>query len=76
MEIENGEEDYNKHILTSVSRYPVNTEVSFSCDPYYYIEGSSSAICQKSGNWSQQAPICLGNENEPLSSMSVIFFKF
>ena len=74
MEIENGEVDYNTHILTSALRYPVNTVVSFSCDTGYYQEGASSAICQNSGNWSQQAPMCLGNENEPLSFMSVTFF--
>ena len=74
MEIENGAADYNTDILTSVLRYPVNTEVSFSCDAGYYSSHFfSSATCQNSGKWSQQVH-CLGNENEFLSSMSLTFF--
>ena len=77
MEIENGEVDYNTHILTSVLRYPVNTVVSFSCDAGYYSSYYfNSATCQNSGNWSKQAPMCLGNENEPLSSMLLVFKCF
>ena len=56
-------------------RYEVNTLVSFICYQGYYREGSGSAICQSSGNWSEQTPKCVAasKENEPLYSMSVTF---
>ena len=61
---------------TFVPGYRVNTSVSFSCDEYYRREGSSSAICQSSGNWSQQAPTCAAsNKNENLYSIDVCYFE-
>ena len=33
----------------------------FSCDVGFSLSGSSSSICQDSGNWSQETPTC-GNE--------------
>ena len=55
--------------------YEVNTLAYFSCHQGYYREGSGSAICQSSGNWSEETPKCLAasKENEPLYSMSVTF---
>ena len=82
--VENGDVDYNtSFVLSYASRllgfvigYPVNTLATFDCHIGYYREGSRSAICQTSGYWSPQAPICTAasNENEPLYFMSVTFF--
>ena len=45
--------------------YSVGTMASFLCDEFYPREGSSSVICQSSGNWGQQTPICnRSNENK------------
>ena len=56
-------------------RYEVNTLAYFNCHQGYYREGSGSAICQSSGNWSEETPKCVAasKENEPLYSMSVTF---
>ena len=58
-------------------RYEVNTLAYFNCHQGYYREGSGSAICQSSGNWSEETPICVAasKENEPLYSMSVTFYN-
>ena len=72
--LENGRIDYNTSYFTIefLFLYRVNTLASFSCDEYYHREGSSSAICQSSGNWSEETPICAAsNENENLYSIDV-----
>ena len=74
LRLENGRVDYNTSYFTIEYDilYRVNTSASFSCDEYYHIEGSSSAICQSSGNWSEETPICAAsNENENLYSIDV-----
>ena len=57
-----GEVKYNTSLLTDdyqLNRgYSINTTASFSCDEHNITEGSTSAICQNSGNWSEQLPIC------------------
>ena len=80
LRLEHGEIMYNKPFVitfgklpwTFVTGYPVNTLASFSCDKDFRREGSSSAICQSSGNWSEQTPICTGsNDNEHLYFIDV-----
>ena len=56
LSLENGEITYNTSSLNG--DYPLYTVASFSCDEFYSREGSSSAICQNSGNWNPQAPTC------------------
>ena len=77
--LENGEVDYNTHLLTELlyysyhlfnddflkTGYSVGTMASFSCDEFYSREGSNSVICQSTGNWSLSTPICnASNDNE------------
>ena len=55
--------------------YSVSTKASFPCDERDSREGSSSAICQNSGNWAQQAPICKkSNENGNFCSIDIFYF--
>ena len=69
--------NYASRVLGFVIGYKVNTLVTFSCGYSYYIEGSRSAICQTSGEWSQPVPKCIhtSNENESLFSMSISFLQ-
>ena len=53
--------DYDESRIFVSSKYPVDTMATFSCDEGFSLSGSSSSICQDSGNWSQETPIC-GNE--------------
>ena len=58
---------------TSVTGYRVNTLASFLCDKDFRREGSSSAICQSSGNWTEEAPRCTAsNESKNLYSIDSI----
>ena len=58
---------------TSVTGYRVNTLASFLCDKDFRREGSSSAICQSSGNWTEEARRCTAsNESKNLYSIDSI----
>ena len=45
--------------------YPINTEVSFTCDYGYFLNGSDSSTCQSTGDWDPQTPTC----NKVIKSM-------
>ena len=49
--------NYSQPLVTGKG-YPVDTVASFICNNGYNISGSPSSICQSSGNWNQQTPIC------------------
>ena len=38
--------------------YPVDTMASFSCSSGFSLSGSESTVCQMSGHWGQQSPMC------------------
>ena len=57
LSLANGQIQYNAS-LASNAEYPVDTLASFTCNHGYTISGSSLSICQPSGNWNHQPPIC------------------
>ena len=66
--LENGDADYSTDILYDDHSlrygYSVGTNASLSCDQFYDRHGSSSVLCQSSGNWSDSIPICnASNDN-------------
>ena len=65
--MDNGQVSYNRSPVNG--RYPVGTEVYFSCNPGYSSTGPSSMICESSGNWSLQAPTCM-----PIGTQLCILF--
>ena len=74
--VQNGRAAYNTSLLTGppptfIRRYSVGTMVSFSCDNHNIREGSGSAICQNSGMWSEQSPICNACNEHKLSILFV-----
>ena len=43
-----------------IGYYSVGTNVAFSCDPGYELEGSISSTCDDSGSWNPPPPTCKG----------------
>ena len=60
LSLPNGRVSYNRGAING--RYPVDTVTSFSCNSGYSRSGSSSRICQTSGDWNQQTPKCNKNK--------------
>ena len=42
-----------------ITDYSFGARVSMECDEGYHLQGSSSVVCLKSGNWSQPIPTCI-----------------
>lgn len=42
------------------TKYLVDHEVHFACDPGFQLLGSSTRTCQANGSWSGQEPHCAG----------------
>ena len=62
LSLENGEIDYNDSSVTN-GEYPVDTMVHFMCNYGYATSGAHSTVCQTSGTWDQETPICIkGND--------------
>ena len=38
----------------------VNSQAIYFCDDGYFLQGPSSRICQSNGDWSGNAPVCVG----------------
>ena len=46
-----------------MEEYPVDTMVYFMCNYGYVTSGAHSTVCQTSGTWDQEIPICIqGND--------------
>ena len=56
LSLSKGRVDYNRLLVHGV--YLVDTTAYFECYLGYFLNGYDSIICQSSGNWSQQIPIC------------------
>ena len=65
LSLPNGQINYNDSQATNMA-YPVNTRASFTCNFGYTLSGLSSSICQPSGNWDQETPIC-GESKLPIN---------
>ena len=53
---------YNSSLLRDLyltTGYSVGTVASFSCHGFYRMEGSSSIVCESSGNWNGSTPTCI-----------------
>ena len=62
LSLENGELDYNKSSVTN-GEYPVDTMAYFMCNYGYATSGAHSTVCQTSGTWDEETPICIhGNK--------------
>ena len=68
--LENGEITYSEFaVAINPHKYSVNTEVSFTCNPAYMLNGSNLSIWQSSLNWTQQTPRCeQGNKKKGFSA--------
>ena len=42
-------------------KYSEFSSAAFICDNGYLLQGERNAICQSSGSWNQEIPICFGN---------------
>ena len=54
--LSNGQVSYSTNVVSG--RYTVDTVANFSCNHGYTLSGSSSRICQTSGNFESPIPIC------------------
>uniref|UniRef100_A0A8C5X9R7 Fibulin 7 n=1 Tax=Malurus cyaneus samueli TaxID=2593467 RepID=A0A8C5X9R7_9PASS len=50
------------------TKYLVDHEVHFTCDPGFQLLGSSTRMCQANGSWTGQEPRCAGTISECSSS--------
>ncbi|XP_052391100.1 sushi domain-containing protein 6 isoform X2 [Carassius gibelio] len=50
--------------LTETNRgsFPVSTQLQYSCDPGYMLDGDSIITCTVSGHWSSDPPRCIKND--------------
>ncbi|WAQ98671.1 SVEP1-like protein [Mya arenaria] len=48
----------------------VTSTVTFTCDPYYTMDGQYAATCQTSGSWDVSEPICVSCSSLPAISVS------
>ncbi|XP_041107773.1 fibulin-7-like isoform X1 [Polyodon spathula] len=46
------------------SKYFVDHEVHFTCDPGYQLVGPSTRVCQENGIWTGANPVCKGKKKE------------
>lgn len=47
------------------TKYLVEHEVHFACEPGFELQGSSTRICQADGSWSGEEPRCTGTTSLP-----------
>lgn len=56
-EILNGTISYQDNDTSNVL---VGDIISYSCDPGTELQGPNQRFCQRSGNWSDSEPLCIG----------------
>ena len=56
LSLDNGQVGY--HTPVGDEGYTVDTVAYFSCAYGFVLSGSSSTICQTSGNWNPEPPMC------------------
>ena len=55
--------------------YFVGDEVTFDCNPNFYLDGVDKIVCQVDGTWSDDFPVCNRKLVERfLSTFDVLFF--
>ena len=64
--ISDGEISYDRDSVNG--RYPVNTTVTFMCNPGFSLSGESSSICQETARWNTLDPTC-----DPGEEMFILF---
>ena len=70
--LSNGKVNYSRSHVQGA--FPVNTTAYSMCDTGYTLFGSTSRICQTSGNWDQQPPNCSNEFYKKI--FYVIFYLF
>ena len=65
--------DVPNSIRTGTS-FTFGSSVHYQCNTGYYISGSSDRMCQSSGTWSGQAPLCNGRTVKCILCFIFVFF--
>ena len=58
MTLGNGSATYDTESDFPDDRRPVDTQVTFTCNPGYWRDGCEKTTCEMSGNWAHDKPKC------------------